>query len=80
VRCEEPAIARAAQVFATQLGERVLEIGPGTGYYALDLAEWVGADGVVEIFEIQQERRTSARPRVTHVRFPTTTTRSTPRC
>ena len=26
-------------------GERLLEIGPGTGYYTLDMAEWVGADG-----------------------------------
>ena len=35
-------------------GERVLEIGPGTGYYTLDMAEWVG-DGSVEIFDLQQE-------------------------
>ena len=36
-------------------GERILEIGPGTGYYTLDLAEWVGAEGTIEIFDIQQE-------------------------
>ena len=36
-------------------GERVLEIGPGTGYYTLDLAEWVGHEGVVEIFDLQQQ-------------------------
>jgi SAM-dependent methyltransferase len=36
-------------------GERVLEIGPGTGYYSLDLAEWLGTDGRLEIFDIQQE-------------------------
>jgi ubiquinone/menaquinone biosynthesis C-methylase UbiE len=36
-------------------GERVLEIGPGTGYYTLDLAEWVGHEGGVEIFDLQQE-------------------------
>jgi ubiquinone/menaquinone biosynthesis C-methylase UbiE len=44
-------------------GERILEIGPGTGYYTLDMAEWVGADqqgpaggpGTVEIFDLQQE-------------------------
>jgi ubiquinone/menaquinone biosynthesis C-methylase UbiE len=36
-------------------GERVLEIGPGTGYYTLDLAQWVGPAGEVEIFDIQQE-------------------------
>ncbi len=36
-------------------GERVLEIGPGTGYYTLDLAEWVAPDGQVENLDIQQE-------------------------
>ena len=36
-------------------GERVLEIGPGTGYYTLDLADWVGPEGALEIFDIQQE-------------------------
>ena len=36
-------------------GERILEIGPGTGYYTLDLAEWVGPEGRVEIFDLQQE-------------------------
>ena len=36
-------------------GERVLEIGPGTGYYPLELADWTGPDGSVEIFDLQQE-------------------------
>jgi SAM-dependent methyltransferase len=36
-------------------GERILEIGPGTGYYTLDLAEWVAPQGTVEIFDLQQE-------------------------
>jgi len=36
-------------------GERVLEIGPGTGYYTLDLAGWVGPEGALDIFDIQQE-------------------------
>lgn len=36
-------------------GERILEIGPGTGYYTLDLATWVGPDGSLEILDIQQE-------------------------
>ena len=38
-----------------QPGERLLEIGPGTGYYTLDMAEWVGPEGTVEIFDLQQE-------------------------
>jgi ubiquinone/menaquinone biosynthesis C-methylase UbiE len=46
---------RLRAVLAPQPGERVLEIGPGTGYYTLDLAEWLGADGRVEIFDLQQE-------------------------
>jgi len=36
-------------------GDRVLEIGPGTGYYSLDAAEWIGPDGTLDIFDIQQE-------------------------
>jgi ubiquinone/menaquinone biosynthesis C-methylase UbiE len=47
--------ARLREILAPQPGERVLEIGPGTGYYTLDLAAWVGPDGRVEIFDIQQE-------------------------
>lgn len=36
-------------------GETILEIGPGTGYYTLDMAGWLGAEGRVEIFDLQQE-------------------------
>ena len=36
-------------------GERLLEIGVGTGYYSLDLAGWVGPDGTLELFDLQQE-------------------------
>ena len=36
-------------------GERLLEIGPGTGYYSLDAAEWVGPEGSLDIFDIQQD-------------------------
>jgi ubiquinone/menaquinone biosynthesis C-methylase UbiE len=38
-----------------ELGERILEIGPGVGYYTLEMAEWVGPDGRIETFDIQQE-------------------------
>jgi ubiquinone/menaquinone biosynthesis C-methylase UbiE len=47
--------ARLREILEPALGERVLEVGPGTGYYTLDLAEWVGDEGVLEIFDIQQE-------------------------
>jgi ubiquinone/menaquinone biosynthesis C-methylase UbiE len=46
---------RLRSVLDPQPGERLLEIGPGTGYYTLDMAEWVGPGGTVEIFDIQQE-------------------------
>jgi len=46
---------RLRRLLEPRPGERVLEIGPGTGYYTLDLAEWVGADGRVEIFDLQHE-------------------------
>jgi ubiquinone/menaquinone biosynthesis C-methylase UbiE len=46
---------RLREVLEPRPGERILEIGPGTGYYTLDLAEWVGPEGTVEIFDLQQE-------------------------
>ena len=46
---------RLQQVLAPQPGEGILEIGPGTGYYTLDMAEWIGPEGKVEVFDIQQE-------------------------
>ena len=57
VEAPHPLITRARlrEILEPQPGERLLEIGPGTGYYTLDLAEWVGDDGTIEIFDIQQE-------------------------
>lgn len=57
VEAPHPVITRERlrSVLAPQAGERVLEIGPGTGYYTLDVAEWIGSDGRVEIFDLQQE-------------------------
>ena len=46
---------RLRETLAPQAGERILEVGPGTGYYTLDLAEWVGNEGTVEIFDLQQQ-------------------------
>jgi ubiquinone/menaquinone biosynthesis C-methylase UbiE len=46
---------RLREILEPQAGERLLEIGPGTGYYTLDLARWVGDQGAVEILDIQQE-------------------------
>lgn len=57
VEAPHPVITRdrLREVLAPQPGERVLEIGPGTGYYTLDIAEWVGPGGTVEIFDLQQK-------------------------
>lgn len=46
---------RLRSVLRPEPGERVLEIGPGVGYYTLDMAEWVGPEGRIEIFDLQQE-------------------------
>ena len=40
---------RLRRVLRPRLGERILELGVGTGYYSLDLAEWIGAAGRVEL-------------------------------
>jgi ubiquinone/menaquinone biosynthesis C-methylase UbiE len=57
VEAPHPLITRARlrEILEPQPGERLLEIGPGTGYYTLELAGWVGEQGTVEIFDIQQE-------------------------
>lgn len=48
--------ARLLELLAPHPGERLLEIGPGTGYYSLDIAERLSAGGgTLEIFDLQQE-------------------------
>jgi len=56
VEAPHPVITRERlrAVLAPRPGDRILEIGPGTGYYTLDMAGWVGA-GTIEIFDLQQE-------------------------
>lgn len=36
-------------------GERLLEVGPGTGYYSLAVAERLGPDGRLDLLDVQQE-------------------------
>ncbi len=57
VKAPHPIITRERlrAVLAPAPGERLLEIGPGTGYYSLDMAEWVGPEGRVELFDLQRE-------------------------
>jgi ubiquinone/menaquinone biosynthesis C-methylase UbiE len=47
--------ARLRRILAPKPGERVLEVGPGTGYYTLDIAEQIAPDGVLDILDLQKE-------------------------
>jgi ubiquinone/menaquinone biosynthesis C-methylase UbiE len=46
---------RLRSVLAPVPGERLLEIGVGTGYYSLDLAGWVGPEGRLELFDLERK-------------------------
>jgi SAM-dependent methyltransferase len=46
---------RLREILEPRSGERILEVGPGTGYYTLEMAEWVGSSGTVQIFDLQQK-------------------------
>jgi ubiquinone/menaquinone biosynthesis C-methylase UbiE len=46
---------RLRETLGPAAGERLLEIGPGTGYYTLEMAGWVLPGGTIEIFDLQQE-------------------------
>lgn len=46
---------RLREILAPESGERVLEVGPGTGYYSLHTARWIEPDGSLDILDIQQE-------------------------
>lgn len=47
--------ARLKKILEPKAGERVLEVGPGTGYHALPVARWIGPEGVLEVLDLQQE-------------------------
>ena len=55
VEAPHPIISRERLrgVLRPEPGERLLEIGVGTGYYSLDMAEWVGPEGKLELFDLQ---------------------------
>jgi protein-L-isoaspartate O-methyltransferase len=57
VEAPHPLITRARlrEILDPKPGERILEVGPGTGYYTLDAAEWVKPDGQVDVLDLQQE-------------------------
>ena len=57
VEAPHPLITRSRlrEILEPKPGERILEVGPGTGYYTLDAAEWVKPDGEVDILDLQEE-------------------------
>lgn len=46
--------ARLLELLAPLPGEQMLEVGPGTGHYAVPVAARLGAAGRLDIFDIQQ--------------------------
>jgi ubiquinone/menaquinone biosynthesis C-methylase UbiE len=56
VEAPHPGITRARlrEILAPQTGERILEVGPGTGYYAVPVARWI-APGQLDVLDVQQE-------------------------
>jgi ubiquinone/menaquinone biosynthesis C-methylase UbiE len=46
---------RLREILEPQPGERLLEVGPGTGYYTIPMAEWLGPGGTLDVLDVQQE-------------------------
>jgi ubiquinone/menaquinone biosynthesis C-methylase UbiE len=46
---------RLREALQPQAGERILEVGPGTGYYSLPMAKWLGDRGRLDVLDVQQE-------------------------
>lgn len=57
VELPHPSITRERlmETLGPQAGERILEVGPGTGYYTLAVARRLGEDGRLDILDVQQE-------------------------
>jgi ubiquinone/menaquinone biosynthesis C-methylase UbiE len=46
---------RLREILEPEPGERVLEIGPGTGYHSLPVAAWISPAGTLEIVDVIPE-------------------------
>jgi ubiquinone/menaquinone biosynthesis C-methylase UbiE len=46
---------RLREILEPRPGEHVLEVGPGTGYYALPMASWLAPEGLLDVVDLQQE-------------------------
>lgn len=47
--------ARLREILEPRPGERVLEVGPGTGHYTLPVANWLSPGGRLDVLDLQQE-------------------------
>lgn len=55
--------SRLQATLAPQPGERILEIGPGTGYYTPSVADRLGPDGTLHVLDVQREMLAHTRDR-----------------
>ena len=57
VEAPHPLVTRARlhEALGAVAGLRLLEVGPGTGYYAVDVADRVGDDGDLDLLDLQPE-------------------------
>jgi ubiquinone/menaquinone biosynthesis C-methylase UbiE len=57
VEAPHPLITRARlqEILDPKPGERILEVGPGTGYYTLEVAELITPDGHLDVLDLQKE-------------------------
>jgi ubiquinone/menaquinone biosynthesis C-methylase UbiE len=46
---------RLREILEPVPGERMLEVGPGTGYYTLPVAGWLEPGGRLDVLDVQQE-------------------------
>jgi ubiquinone/menaquinone biosynthesis C-methylase UbiE len=46
---------RLREILEPAPGERLLEVGPGTGYYSLPVAGWLEPGGRLDVVDVQQE-------------------------
>jgi len=46
---------RLREILEPTPGERLLEVGPGTGYYTLPVADWLAPGGSLDVLDVQQE-------------------------
>ena len=47
--------ARLRKLLRPKAGQRILEVGSGTGYYSLHIASWLLPGGTLEILDVQQD-------------------------